>query len=237
MDDYNYGYFEHELAGGTSAEGWCDDCHGYEHMPWCPSYKARSTPTATPLSDGKSAEPETWVTHNFDRKHRKGEACGQCDWIDRANRQLEGMMAKTEYELAMRVCLDCGGSGKQGDKQCVYCGGSGRVETYESRQHAAAREEWRVERDPIHGCSVVTKGRIVAANIYRPEDADQIASDHAAAALVPGLVEAAEAALQAFRYMRDKDPQHWDYHVTPKICTAWDKLRAVINDAKGGQQQ
>ena len=23
-----------------SADPWCDDCHGYTHMPWCPSYRA-----------------------------------------------------------------------------------------------------------------------------------------------------------------------------------------------------
>lgn len=39
-NEYNYGPLEHELAGGTSAdEPWCDDCRGYAHMPWCPSYE------------------------------------------------------------------------------------------------------------------------------------------------------------------------------------------------------
>lgn len=47
------------------------------------------------------------------------------------------------------------------------------------------------------------------------------------------LREAATKALAAFRYMRDVDTQWWDFHVTPEICTAWDKLRAALNDQKG----
>jgi predicted HD phosphohydrolase len=67
-----------------------------------------------------------------------------------------------------------------------------------------------------HGAIVVLDG---------PETAAQIVADHHA---VPRLVEAASAALEALRYLRDVDPQHWDYHVTPEVCTAWDKLRAVL---------
>lgn len=40
MSEYNYGPLEHQMAGGTCTEPeWCDDCHGYTHMPWCPNYE------------------------------------------------------------------------------------------------------------------------------------------------------------------------------------------------------
>lgn len=67
--------------------------------------------------------------------------------------------------------------------------------------------------------------------------AAKVVSDHALAASVPKLVEAATEALEAFRYMRDKDPQHWDFHVTPEICTAWDKLRAALASAQIQEKQ
>lgn len=49
------------------------------------------------------------------------------------------------------------------------------------------------------------------------------------------MVKAAEAALTAFRYMRDVDTMHWDYHVTPEVCTAWDKLREAL--ARAGESK
>jgi hypothetical protein len=29
---------------------WCDDCHGYTHMPWCASYEERLLTTVTPTT-------------------------------------------------------------------------------------------------------------------------------------------------------------------------------------------
>lgn len=42
------------------------------------------------------------------------------------------------------------------------------------------------------------------------------------------LVTALEGALTALRYMRDADTQHWDFHVTPDVCNAWDAARTAL---------
>lgn len=47
------GHIVGTLGEGGSSE-WCDDCHGYTHMPYCPSYKEVKPDTTT----NQSHEPE-----------------------------------------------------------------------------------------------------------------------------------------------------------------------------------
>lgn len=96
--------------------------------------------------------------------------------------------------------------------------------------------EWELGPLMLHGgveCKdVLIKGVDRFAGGYvcnaMAKHAAQIVADHNSKAL---LVEAASNALKSFRYMRDVDPQHWDFHVTPEVCTAWDTLRAALKAA------
>ena len=58
-------------------------------------------------------------------------------------------------------------------------------------------------------------------------------TEYVQAAAVKRLVEAGNLALEAFRYLRDKDTMAWDLSVTPEVCTAWDKLRAALRELEG----
>jgi hypothetical protein len=55
------------------------------------------------------------------------------------------------------------------------------------------------------------------------------------AAAHSALVEAAQNALTALRYLRDKDTMAWDLSVTPEICNAWDDLRDALALAQKGK--
>lgn len=59
-----------------------------------------------------------------------------------------------------------------------------------SQPLAAGGETWTAKPEPIHGWVVYGDGRVIASGIYREEDARQIITDHARAALVEQLVAA-----------------------------------------------
>lgn len=40
------------------SKSWCDDCHGYTHMPWCPAYREKKTTMENHVFEGYA--PKTW---------------------------------------------------------------------------------------------------------------------------------------------------------------------------------
>lgn len=90
----------------------------------------------------------------------------------------------------------------------------------------------RPDAKPIASVNCAGSKRYVLADYTSEEleaNAALIASAPTLKAQRDKLYEALTATLTALRYMRDSDTQHWDFHVTPEICTAWDKAREALS--------
>jgi hypothetical protein len=75
--------------------GWCDDCHDYTHMPWCPSYEPqRQDPPLVqlPLEHAALRSPKQAHDDAYARGYQDG-------WAD-AN--LMRLRAENDYLRTMR---------------------------------------------------------------------------------------------------------------------------------------
>jgi hypothetical protein len=55
---------------------WCDDCHGYTHMPWCPSYEEpqqQDPPLVQlPLEHARLRSPKQAHDEDYQRGYQDG---------------------------------------------------------------------------------------------------------------------------------------------------------------------
>lgn len=65
------------------------------------------------------------------------------------------------------------------------------------------------------------------------EGYEEVKANSKLIAAAPELLDSAEAMLNALRNIRDTKPEQWDAIVTPRLCGAWDSVKAAIAKAKG----
>jgi hypothetical protein len=191
-------------------DGWCDNCRGYTHMPYCSAYIEPVQLTeedcqliigAIPLQ-ALPSEPEPRCPHCGETKANHGDYSTGEDWVcpELGDRSVGEIKAAYNSWRAFHCTPENAQAFEQQNEQMHRDIGV-LLRVLESRhtpRQPAPAGEWCVVRLSIHGWGITCQGRELVSGIYREETAMQIISNHYMAGLVEGLVETLERYVKAY---------------------------------------